>query len=257
MNIVFFLASALCLGYFLLIVLYSGTGTDFCGIWIAIALVFLLMGIFHSIEKKDRNGMPKRFPVFVDTSFVLLFLICSVILVNVARYAALEDTEGCDYLIVIGERVYEDGISSTLKKRLDRARIYAEDNPGTILVLSGGTDTGDALPEALAMYNYLALLDVAEDRMLIEAESDTTAENLAKSMEIIDKDLNVRMVPPPIMIGILTSDYHIYRTLKTAEDICGDGIYPVTAESDPILFAHQCIRECAALIRDHLTGPQK
>lgn len=254
MSIVFFILSALCMGYFWLIVIYSGISTDFCGIWAVFSIVFLLMGIFRILDVRDRDAMPKRLPIFVYTTFGLGMAIGITILLFIAKDGRVQDTQGCDYVIVIGDRVYEDGISSTLKKRLDKAAEYCEHNPDTVLVLSGGADSGDILPEALAMYNYLTIKGLPDDRMIIETESRTTVENISNSLAMIDEDLSVRMVPPPIMIGVLTSDYHFFRALKAAEYVTGERIYPIRAESDRVLFVHQCVRECFAVIRDRLAG---
>jgi len=254
LSIVCFILSALCMGYFGLIVVYSGIGTDFCGIWVAIALIFLLMGIFHILDVKDREGMPKKLPIFVYTTFAIWAVIGAIIMLFITKNGDVADTQGCDYVIVIGDRVYEDGISSTLKKRLDKAAEYCQNNPDTVLVLSGGEDDGDAIPEALAMYNYLIIMGIPDNRMVIEADSENTIEHVSMSMELIREDLKVRMVPPPIMIGILTSDYHVFRTMKAAEFVTDERIFPIVADSDPVLYVHQCVRECCAVIRDRLAG---
>jgi len=253
LSTVCFLLAALSLGYFGLICIYSGISTDFCGVWVVISLIFLLMGIFRRIEKKDRGGMPKRFPIFIYTTFVLLAFACIVIFSSIARYGNSRSADSCDYCIVIGDRIYEDGVSTTLKKRLDRAYDYVQDNPETILVLSGGIDVGDTFPEALAMFNYLEKKGIPEERMLIEPRSESTGENLLYSKTVIDNDLRTRMIPPPIVIGVLTSDFHMYRTLKLGKEIFPEGLSPIVASSDPVLYPHQCVRECCAIIRDHMT----
>ena len=254
MSIVFFILSALCMGYFWLIVIYSGIGTDFCGIWVAFSILFLLMGIFRILDVRDKEEMPKRLPVFIYTTFAIGALTCISILFLIAKDGRVKDTQGCDYVIVIGDRVYEDGISSTLKKRLDKAAAYCEQNPDTVLVLSGGEDSGDVLPEALAMYNYLILKGIPDGRMIIEADSDTTLMKISNSLNLIEQDLTERMVPPPIMIGVLTSDYHFFRTLRAAAYVTEERIFPIRADSDPVLYVHQCVRECFAVIRDRLAG---
>jgi len=252
LSFVCYILAALSLGYFGLICIYSGISTDFCGVWIAIALIFLLMAVFSRRSARDRNAMPRRFPYFIYTTFVLSAAVCSVILIFIDRYGTVQPTEGCDYCIVIGERIYDDGVSTTLKKRLDLACEYVQRNPDTVLVLSGGTDSGDSFPEALAMYNYLSIKGIPDKQMLIEAESSTTRENLIYSMSVIDDDLRTRMIPPPIVIGVLTSDFHVYRTMKLAREIGTEELHPIVAKSDPILFPHQCVRECCAIIRDHM-----
>ena len=50
-----------------------------------------------------------------------------------------------------GARVKEDGLSKSLKSRLDKAIDYLEENPGTVLVLSGGQGEDEPVSEAAAM----------------------------------------------------------------------------------------------------------
>ena len=240
--------------YFAVIVIYSGITTDFCGIWPLMALLFALMGLFIRHEKKHREKMPKRVPVFVYTTFAAGAAAASVILFFVLRGSGGMETPGCDYCIVLGSRVYDDGISTTLKKRLDRAAEYSEENPETILVLSGGMASSDPVPEALAMYNYLALKGIPDSRMIIETNAESTADNMKYSLLKIEKDLKERMIPPPIMIGVITSDYHIYRSLRAAEKIYSEKVYGIPAGSDPVLFPHMCVRECCAFFKDFLLG---
>ena len=52
--------------------------------------------------------------------------------------AAANEERDLDYVIVLGARVKEHTVSNSLKKRLDKAIEYAEKNPETYLVLSGG-----------------------------------------------------------------------------------------------------------------------
>ena len=69
--------------------------------------------------------------------------------------AASPQEPGLDYVIVLGARVKEHTISDSLKKRLDRAIDYAQKNPDTYLVLSGGKGKDEPVSEAQAMYQYL------------------------------------------------------------------------------------------------------
>ena len=58
----------------------------------------------------------------------------------------------------------------------------------------------------------------------------------------------------PLEIGVLTSNFHIYRARLTAEKWGFDNVYGISAESDPVLFIHLCVRECASILKDRLMG---
>ena len=63
--------------------------------------------------------------------------------------------QNLDYVIVLGAHVRGTVPSRALRKRLDCAKAYAEENPDTIFFLSGGQGSGEDITEAEAMYRYL------------------------------------------------------------------------------------------------------
>ncbi|MDO4488254.1 MAG: YdcF family protein [Eubacteriales bacterium] len=254
MTALFFITAILCLLYFVVIVVYSGITTGYCAIWPMLSVIFVLMGFFHRAEKRDRDGMPRRLPVFVYTTFVLGIMIVAWILFLVLSTGKSTAKEGCDYVIVMGDRVYQDGISTTLKYRLDRAAEYSVNNPDTVFVLSGGIEEDDAVPEALAMYNYLVLQGVREDRLLIETYSQSTIDRIRVSLKVIENDERVRMVPPPVMIGVITSDYNQLRAISAAKKVYPDRIYGIPIKSDGVLYIHKCLTECILLFKDYMIG---
>ena len=89
---------------------------------------------------------------------------------------------------MLGARVKEHTVSNSLKKRLDRAIVYAEENPYTILVLSGGKGPGEADSEAQVMYDYLVYNGVSPRQLLMESDSTSTVENIAYSKIVIEQD---------------------------------------------------------------------
>lgn len=52
--------------------------------------------------------------------------------------AVTSTRRAAEYVIVLGAKVRGSELSNSLKKRLDKALEYAENNPNTVLVLSGG-----------------------------------------------------------------------------------------------------------------------
>lgn len=62
--------------------------------------------------------------------------------------AASSDEQNLDYVIVLGAKVKEEGISKSLKARLDKAIEYSQDNPGTVLILSGSQGPDEPVSES-------------------------------------------------------------------------------------------------------------
>ena len=172
---VFTAAAVLCLVYYGVIVLYAGFGTSFAVLWLLIGGFFgaTAAGI-HFYQK-----YPERMPLWLPVSFVtlcasgLMIILVTQILIFGRIPATAEPS--LDYVIVLGAKVKPDGsISKTLKLRLDKALEYAEENPETMLVLSGAKGDAEPCSEAEAMEAYLLGQGAAADHLLKEEQSFST-----------------------------------------------------------------------------------
>lgn len=264
--------AVLCTAYFVVIVVYAGIGTSFAFIWLFFAalLLFLAYGKWYYARNMER--IPRWVPVSVVTTCVAGVAVLGVLCVLVFLGAAAPDKENLDYVIVLGARVKEHTVSNSLKMRLDKAMEYAEENPDTVLVLSGGCGPGESVSEAEVMREYLVYNGVRPEQLLVEDRSVSTVENIAYSKVLIEqhrmkdkKELvplqrKMTSVPyavapdKPLEIGVLTSNFHIYRARLTAEKWGFDNVYGISSASDPVLFVHLCVRECASIVKDRLMG---
>ena len=130
--------AALCAGYFAVIVLYAGIGTSFAFIWLFFAALclFLVYGKWYYRRNADR--IPRWVPVSVVTTCVAGLTVFAAVCIMVFSGVAGSDPVGLDYVIVLGAQGKEHTVNGSLKLRLDKAIEYVEENPDTILVLSGG-----------------------------------------------------------------------------------------------------------------------
>lgn len=58
----------------------------------------------------------------------------------------------------------------------------------------------------------------------------------------------------PLQIGVLTSNFHLYRAMKIGEKCGFEHLYGVASSSDPVLFVHLCVREGIAILKDKFMG---
>lgn len=263
MEIIFFSMAGICAIYFIIIVAYSGISTPFCGIWLILAAVFMMMGAFRARSHAKKGSMPRRLPIFVYTSFMMALCIFGATMYLVVSGTRQRPEGGLDYVVVVGDRVYDEGISNALRLKLDRAADYFLHDPGTVLVLSGGQKDGDPVPEALAMYNYLRLKGIPDASLLMEMSSEHTRENIELSLYVIEHDIEQRNsgLPPgrkrkleDMEIGILTTDFNMYRAMRYAREAGYPEVYGISTDTDPILYPHECVKESCALVGDILTG---
>jgi uncharacterized SAM-binding protein YcdF (DUF218 family) len=282
--------AVLCLAYFIMIVLYAGIGTGSIWIWLMFA-AFLGVSAFctHQCQKYPER-IPLRLPVSLITlcaAGIMIMLVLQILIFGSVPGTAEPDL---DYVIVLGAKTHPDGsISRTLKLRLDKAAEYVAQNPRTVLVLSGGQMTNETAPEAQIMKNYLLEKGVPELQMVLEQQSKSTAENIAysrlmiaelRSAERIDNEKKhphaeySQKLPEalrkmefrnpdreedsglerPLHIGIVTSNFHLFRAMQIAKK---QNLYHVTgiaAPSDPVLLIHMAFRDGLAILKDRLAG---
>lgn len=265
LSAVLFMLAGLCVVYFGIIIGYSGFGTPYCAIWLAFALILSAMGFFSRSSLKHRDDMPRFLPIFVYTTFCAALLGFFVIMHLVMSASRSAEDRNVDYCIVMGARVYSNGISRTLLYRLDRAYEVYEANPAALFILSGGKEAGDAVPEAFAMYNYLSMKGIPGHHMIMDPVSTSTSDIINRAAVLIREDTDRRKTPKgpgdhvwaadyEPAVGILTSNYHIFRCMMIALERDIRDPVAIPARSDNILYLHNCVRESAAIVRDFFMG---
>nr|WP_265588816.1 YdcF family protein [Terrisporobacter petrolearius] len=108
-------------------------------------------------------------------------------------------------MIVLGAKVNKEGVSKTLKQRLDKAIEYYNENKHLNIIVSGGQGKDEVMSEAWAMKNYLVKNGVNKNNIILENKATTTLENIMFSKEIME-DLKLEN-----KALIVTSDYHLFR----------------------------------------------
>lgn len=269
---ILWLIAVLCIIYYAVIVIYSGITTSFSFIWLLMAAACIMVAVGWEAYMKYKDKVPLWIPVSVVTFCCTGILVFMVVEVLVFAGVAVRDTSNLDYVIILGARVKDTGISKSLKARLDKAIEYMDENPGTILVLSGGQGDDEPVSEAAAMRDYLVFNGVKKEQLILDTRSFSTVENIAYSRVAIEEDQKkkkasrknspiinipgtfVEVPDKPIKIGVLTSNFHVFRAQQIAKKWGIPDIYGISCGSDPILFVHFCVRECAAILKDKLVG---
>lgn len=85
-------------------------------------------------------------------------------------------------------------------------------------------------------------------KILIESQSRTTYENIKLSMDkIADENFSKK-------IGIVTNDYHIFRTISISKHSFGISAFGIPVYSSGILLPHYILREIITYSLDTLMG---
>ena len=129
--------------------------------------------------------------------------------------------ENYDAIIVLGAQVRPDGNPSVqLGWRLDAALEAYQQKPVPIVVC-GAKGKDEPMTEAAAMAQYLAAKGIPESSILKDPDSFNTNQNLRNAAALL------RSLPDLRRVLIVTSDYHVPRSLAIAKDLgfdaCGMG----------------------------------
>lgn len=243
--LIFGILSVLCLLYCLSIGLFAGYGTRFFLVW---GLLAAAMGgiavLFY------RREWLEVIPLWLRTACVvcvaagmLLFLIVEGMIIG--RFGATAQP-AADYLIILGAQWKQSGPSLVLQKRLDTAVEYLEANPETCVIVSGGQGANEPISEAEGMKGYLADAGIALERIMVEAESSNTNENLRNSSVFLDKEKD--------RIVVVTNNFHLFRAESIARKQGYKQVEGLSAPSHVGMMANNLLREFLGVMKDFAVG---
>lgn len=235
----------LCLAYFIGIILFAGTGSNFYLIWGGLAAALLVLGF-----SKYTGLLERRIPVLLRRGTLICVLLGTALFIVVEAFIISgffkTGEPGLDYIIVLGAQVRENGPSRVLKMRLDKAYAYLAANEETIVIVSGGQGSNEPETEAACMKDYLVSRGIGADRILLEDRSTDTSENLSFSLELIEGEEK--------SVGIVSNNFHIFRSVKIAQKLGYHKVEGIAATADPALLPNNMFREFFGVMKDFLMG---
>lgn len=238
--------AVLCLIYYGIIIIYAGVGTAFAWFWLCSGLGLLIFStVIHYVTKREIK-IPEHLKILLITLVSLGICLFLFIEGTVVYHSAQKAEPGADYMIVLGAQVRGTIVSKSLKKRLDTAIVYLQDNPKTTVIVSGGQGTGEDISEAEAMERYLISKGIAKERIIQENQSTNTVENIRFSMQMIENSHP--------RVAIVTNGFHIFRSLSIAKKQGLKEVQGLAAPSDRILVLNYYIREAAGVLKDFIFG---
>ena len=205
--------SLVLVGILLLNFVYGHGFLGFISICLAIVIsIYFLIGLL-----KDKHLMVYKAAMTVfSTLFGLVLGVCLVTEAIVIRASFGSPDTSCSYIVVLGAKVNGASPSISLSDRIDAAYRYLTENPDTVAILSGGKGEDEGISEAQCMFNELTRMGIDGNRLLQEDKATSTWENIQFSLDIIEEKTGTR----PATIGLLSSEYHLFRASLFAKD-CG------------------------------------
>lgn len=225
-----------CIANVIPLLIWGGSG-GMIPVWLTlagIAFLFSLKKINHFFFQK------KWFKIlFTIGIFTLTIIEIAIILVGLPSH----NSQGDDYIIVLGAQVRGERPSATLQYRIDAAYEYLRTFKETKAVLSGGQGPDEIMTEAQAMYNDLIDKGIDKERLWLEENSHNTRENLIYSFEMIEK------MQKGATISVVSSSFHLLRA-KMQAHLLGKDVGTVSARNYPFLIFNYYFREFFAVLKE-------
>ena len=138
--------------------------------------------------------------VAVVTAFALWLISATAVLV----WSSRDEARPAQAIVVLGAAQYAGKPSPVLRARLDHALELWNRHLASLLILTGGTGSGDTTSEAAVGRSYARKHGVPDSAILVETEGRTTSE----SMRAVAGMLEVR----GLQSALLVSDpFHMLR----------------------------------------------
>ena len=160
--------------------------------------------------------------IVVVATFALWVISATAVLI----WSSRDEARPAQAIVVLGAAQYAGKPSPVLRARLDHALDLWNRHLATLLILTGGTGSGDTTSEAAVGRTYVRKHGVPDSSILVESQGRTTSE----SMRAVAGMLEVR----GLQSALLVSDpFHMLRLRKLARRF---GFTPYTSptQTSPI-----------------------
>ena len=207
---------------------------------LAFIITFIVLGatILPIVFRKPLARLLKKaFPVFKGiyaaclAFYVVTFIgMTAMIFHGAGAETPPEELPEKTVLVVYGAKVGGTAEHPTpgkfLRYRLDKAAGVLSANDGAVCIVCGGKGRDEPVAEAVVMRDYLIAKGVDGDRILVDAESENTIENIDNAMKII-KENGLE----DCKVACLSTDYHVPRIKYLCEKAGFDAEYYYYADS--------------------------
>lgn len=245
-KLIFGAAGTVCLLYGITVISIIGTGDLFSWFYPVLGAVLLAVSVFWPSDQK--RGVRGR-KIF---SAVAAFCAAVFLVTEAGMFACgkMKPESSADYVILLGTQVRPDGPSVEYRARLEEAYAYLLEDPGSMLIATGGKGSNEVVSEAEGARQYLSRKGISEERIILEDRSVNTAQNLTFAAEIL-KEMGED--PGEIRVVIVSSEFHLLRARYLASRLGFSHVSSTGSRGVAILLPHFYTREFFALVKDVLT----
>lgn len=217
-------------------------------VWLVIAILALTDTVIYFfcykfIKRHRILNITRRLFLGIFAVFFIFFLIVEA---NIVLYMNSAGESSVDCMIVLGAGVFGDKPSPVLQSRIGTAYDYLIQNPDTVVIASGGQGPSEKISEGKCIANTLMEKGISANRIIIEDQSKTTAENMKFCSRLIPADTRT--------IGIVTNNFHVFRSVSTAKSYVNCRVFGIPAPYSGVLLPHYFMREFITFCVDVALG---
>ncbi len=217
------------------VVLIGEKGNRFCIVWYLTGGFFLVSGALLR-NGIMQGGLLVTWAIAV-CAYTAMLAVNSLLILHACMSTPGDD---CREVIVLGARVMgHGGPSNALRWRCESAAEYLKEHPSCRCIVSGGKGSDEPCSEASCMKKTLVQLGVDPKRIRMEDRSASTIENLRYSKELLTSEEEP--------IAIVTSSYHLYRSLRIARKQGLKHVSGIGAETKMLYLPSAMYRECLCI----------
>ncbi len=189
-------------------------GHGFLGVvfW-AVCGLSVVDNLLHLWSHRSLTGA-KLVRLLISGAVIVVILVGVFTLPPILQSRQEDPAAEADYLLLLGAGVKGTEPSPLLRDRIDRAYTYLTEHPDTVCIVSGGLGAMADITEAQCMFDRLTARGIDPERIWLEEQATSTAENFRYTLALIEAKTGTR----PEKLAVLTNEFHLYRAGLIAED---------------------------------------
>ncbi len=159
------------------------------------------------------NCLPGKILVGLGIGIICISAVLAMLISGLMVHAIYDAPKQESVVVVLGCKVRNGAPSLMLQRRLDAAYAYLEAHPDVPVIVCGGQGPDESISEAQCMFDYLTNKGIAPERIMMDADSASTYENLQNARTFLEEH------QLGDTITIVTDGYHQYRASLIADSL--------------------------------------
>lgn len=236
----------ICCVYSVMVVSVISAGHWFNFIFLIIGAVFILAGLF--LKKLCR--LPRLAKIIICSVLALCLVNFCAVESRIIKAAHSVPEDNAKWVIILGAKVNRGNVSLEYARRIDAAADYARENPGAVLVTTGGKGPDEPVSEGAAAAKRLIADGIPGERIVIESESTSTEENFRFALALMKSE----GYETGDAVVIVSSAFHLYRAGLLAKSCGFENVSFLGVTGKVALLPQYYLREYAAVVREYFGG---